>query len=732
MKNAILIISIILISGNLLAQSSIYDARQQAIGTVVTVSGLVISGQELGTIRYFQDSTAGIAVYDYDVTYFEPGDSVTVTGTLDDYNNLLEIASVTYHMVHSSNNILPQPQLITPAGLNEDTEAELVQIDNVIFDNAGSTFQAGNSYSFSSGGESSSVYIRTGHPLIGDVIPGNPVTLIGIGSQYYANYQLLLRTPADIINSSLINIISPIDVSSITTNSLSFEWFTDVAGSTEIIYGLTPELEIDTLSDATAISYHSIALNNLDPATIYYVKAFSVYNTDTAFSNIRSFCTQSYSSGMSKIYFTRPVDNSVSTGTNAIFLDDAVDDTLIAYINRAKHTIDFTIYDFNPANISDIATALNNAHASGIIVRAIYDTTWTSVNLGNLLSPGIYSLAAPNTPEYGIMHNKFVVFDADSGDPEEAIVWTGSTNFEDQNINNFANNVIIIHDQSLARTFQAEFNEMWGSSGAMPDLGNARFGPFKKDNTPHKFIIGGRRAECYFSPSDQTTSKIADAISSASDYLYIETMLITRYDLSDSIIARANAGVEVKMIIDDASSSNSNIVNDLGTALGDNFRVYGEAGMLHNKLMIVDPASTDPIVLTGSHNWSNSAENRNDENTLILRDPEIANIYLQEFTERFTNSWLLKNPDLDTKVQQPLIYPNPTSGLFHIDQGNISGKINRLIISDIMGRQVYTNTSLFGSNGIISIADFKPKAGNYLVSLISDNDQFTFLLNIVD
>ena len=50
------------------------------------------------------------------------------------------------------------------------------------------------------------------------------------------------------------------------------------------------------------------------------------------------------------------------------------------------------------------------------------------------------------------MHNKFIVFDAESPDPEDATAFTGSTNFTTGQVNSDPNNVIIIHDQSLAKT----------------------------------------------------------------------------------------------------------------------------------------------------------------------------------------------------------------------------------------------------------------------------------------
>ena len=63
----------------------------------------------------------------------------------------------------------------------------------------------------------------------------------------------------------------------------------------------------------------------------------------------------------------------------------------------------------------------------------------------------------------------------------------------------------------------------------------------------------------------------------------------------------------------------------------------GVQHQIHHKYAIVDAnfANSDPIVITGSHNWSNNAENNSDENTLIIHDPIIANIYLQEFEKRW-------------------------------------------------------------------------------------------------
>lgn len=57
---------------------------------------------------------------------------------------------------------------------------------------------------------------------------------------------------------------------------------------------------------------------------------------------------------------------------------------------------------------------------------------------------------------------------------------------------------------------------------------------------------------------------------------------------------------------------------------------------LHHKYMLIDAdCYSEPIVITGSQNWSYNGELYNDENTLIIHSQDIANQYLQEFVERY-------------------------------------------------------------------------------------------------
>jgi phosphatidylserine/phosphatidylglycerophosphate/cardiolipin synthase-like enzyme len=64
---------------------------------------------------------------------------------------------------------------------------------------------------------------------------------------------------------------------------------------------------------------------------------------------------------------------------------------------------------------------------------------------------------------------------------------------------------------------------------------------------------------------------------------------------------------------------------------GLNIRSDNLPGLMHHKVMIID----ESIVVTGSYNFTASAEDRNDENLVIIYSPEIARLYLAEFQRVF-------------------------------------------------------------------------------------------------
>ena len=152
MKKSTTLIIATLLSVVGFAQTDIATARAQGVGATVTVTGVVTNGDELGPIRYIEDATGGLGLYDPTVlSAVVRGDELTVTGVLVDYNGLMEMTPVSSLATNSAGNSVT-PQVVTPIQIGESTESELVQINNVIFNSGGSLFTVGT-HDFSSNGE---------------------------------------------------------------------------------------------------------------------------------------------------------------------------------------------------------------------------------------------------------------------------------------------------------------------------------------------------------------------------------------------------------------------------------------------------------------------------------------------------------------------------------------------------------------------------------------------------
>jgi phosphatidylserine/phosphatidylglycerophosphate/cardiolipin synthase-like enzyme len=685
------------------AQNTILEARNMAAGKVVTIKGIVTTNAEFGPIRYFQDNTAGIAAYGPLVSAVVRGDSITVTGTLKIYNGLLELDPLTSVVVDSAGNPMPEPIVISPALVGETYEGRLVQINHASFNDAGGIFAGNKTYAITSDGGSVNIYIKTGQNIVGKPIPHGLVNLTAILSQYTftgsGGYQLLPRDTNDIHKTSAIYLIGAMNNTNFTKTELDFEWTTNITGTTEMFYGLSSAtVRSNQLIGLGGTTSHAIALSGFSAGQVVWTQAFSVNGSDTAFSGVMPFTTISNSTGDIKTYFNTTVDNSYSTGTNAIYLNQSIDDTLINYINRAKYTIDLAIYNFNNSGISNISTALNAAAARGLTVRVIGCGTSPNLGMNELTGSNMHVLKGPGNRK-GIMHNKFLLFDTESSDANDPLVWTGSTNLTFGNINTDANNVIIIQDQSLARAYKIEFEEMWGSAGNTPNATDARFGSAKKNNTPHEFIINAKRIESYFSPTDGVNAKIIQSIGTTNSDLNIATMLLTRDEIANAIASSKSAGNIVNMLTNNAAGNEpttSHVNEILLAALGtSNFVYYGNTGTMHNKYMIIDQFAplSDPMVLTGSHNWSAGADNENDENTLIIHDATIANIYYQNFVTLFTASdGILTGISMNKAPgnNRLLVYPNP------VQNGNVkvscivpSADRGTIQLIDITGKIVF-------------------------------------------
>lgn len=463
-------------------------------------------------------------------------------------------------------------------------------------------------------------------------------------------------------------------------------------------------------------------INSIKPSQFFTIE-YTLNKDKTSILSSTTIASKSASTGTISVYFNHIVDTSLSQTQNAVNLSNTLDDMLITYIDNCVATLDIAIYNsYSPSATTGIANAINAAYARGVQVRVIYDGSTSSVMIP-LLNSAIPILASPTSSSYAIMHNKFVVFDANNSNPNLPYVWTGSTNWTAVQIDGpDRNSVITLQDQTLALAYTIEFEEMWGGSGATPNTATSKFGPYKTNNTPHNFVIGGKTVESYFSPSDGTTSKIITAINSANTDIEIAVMNFTRSDISAALLSRYSSGFTNINVLLDSSNPTGNQIGTLQAGLLPNHALVDTApGIMHHKFMVVDNfnSASDPLVLVGSHNWSTSAETKNDENTLIVHDANVANQYFQAFASMYQIAGgTLSNLENTTDEKSVLkIVPNPNNGIFDIVSSNTMKRLD-LVIYDVLGKRIVSKN--FNSFNTASLDLSTESAGFYFIEATTD------------
>ena len=127
--------------------------------------------------------------------------------------------------------------------------------------------------------------------------------------------------------------------------------------------------------------------------------------------------------------------------------------------------------------------------------------------------------------------------------------------------------------------------------------------------------------EVAFSPRDDAEAVVLLVIREARRTLLVQAYVFTSRRVADEIVAAHRRGVKVAVLAD-AQMNRRAKGNALPRLLAAGVPVALETGYAaaHNKLLIADEAGPGCAVLTGSYNFSWSAQNRNAENLLVVRE----------------------------------------------------------------------------------------------------------------
>jgi len=466
------------------------------------------------------------------------------------------------------------------------------------------------------------------------------------------SHKTLILTPTDVAqtfnskDSTIIHFTGPTfthqpEETSIEEQQVTISFSTLKPCNAIVYYGLS-SYYTDSLVAGKIDSVHDFTISKLSPSTLYHYKVIAKDSEGVNSTGDLVFATASpaSSTGTIRAYFSKQVDPSVAIWDTANVVD--ISQKFINRIDSSKFSIDIALYSLKGTVGQRVADALLNAKARGVKIRMIVENdnanTTPIATLKNNNVPLITDAFDSVNAGRGLMHNKFAIFDyRDTSSSADDWIWTGSWNATDPGNYNDAQNAVEIQDRTLALAYTVEFNEMWGSDSDTPDQQNSRFGMRKRDNTPHRFNVKGIPIALYFSPSDQTALHIKEELDRATSSVNIAMLTLTRSDLAQELVTLKSSSVKVRVILDNNTDTGTQF--PFLQANGIDIRLKGTAitGLLHHKYAIIDAdkASTESRVITGSYNWTNSAETVNSENTLIIFDRQIANEFLQEFKSRY-------------------------------------------------------------------------------------------------
>lgn len=321
------------------------------------------------------------------------------------------------------------------------------------------------------------------------------------------------------------------------------------------------------------------------------------------------------------------------------------------------------VYEFT---YKPVLNALKAAIDRGVDVRICYHATAANEDaikaaelpkkVGNRKI--LYPRTVPKIP-----HNKFMV-KITGGEP--VAVWTGSTNITPSGFLGQSNVGHLVRDGTVA----GKYLKYWEAVSKDPDALTA-----KKASTlvtPHpEELVPKKSVTVLFSPRHRSTML----------QWYANRML----DASQSVMFTAAFGVNTKFVLplaqdrdflrfvlmekrptaelSEALRGDRDLVLSYGAELGristiqnghrkirkikgfgldqwfeqeEHYRKEGNIFFIHTKFLLIDPLSDDPLVCSGSANFSDNSLTANDENMLLIRgNKRVADIYLTEFDRIF-------------------------------------------------------------------------------------------------
>lgn len=428
-----------------------------------------------------------------------------------------------------------------------------------------------------------------------------------------------------------------------------------------------------------------------DPGETYTYTIRAMFGTaasfDELYSNTIKVSTEPLLSGKHSVFFNYGVTGSQGYAKNKEFgnknlrsltgakLEKALNylgrelwsEGLLAFVRQAKtkkHSLYCAFYEITyPGFLKELKLAKTRIKNLEIVYNKLAaqnkENTDPALDPGNIQSLTKFGLASVShgRSKASQPHNKFMVL-CENDKPIE--VWTGSTNLSMSGIFGHCNTGHWIRDKDIAEKYKKYWDllkdnpkmkdlaDVSESIQADTDLSKLKKGTylfFSPRDLPHEnkttpahlqayanLINKAKELVCMIIPFnyDPVFKNIYDK-----DKNYLRLLLFEKP--TQAKLAKSN---DVDLKVTGGAILNEPLEQWVGEVSAATSAGSRNVFYVHNKFFIIDPLGNEPVVLSGSANFSINSIVGNDENSVLIKgDQRVADIYLTEFNRLFEHFW---------------------------------------------------------------------------------------------
>lgn len=339
-------------------------------------------------------------------------------------------------------------------------------------------------------------------------------------------------------------------------------------------------------------------------------------------------------------------------------LNEALED-YVTGCESGRHGLRIAAYEFY---YEPFLAWLKRRLDEGVDIEIVYDARKEKPRVKNreaVPAAGLGDVSHERTrPGSYISHNKFIV-KLDHGQPVS--VWTGGTNFSEGGIYGHSNVAHVVEDPAVAK----DFLDYWTALAGDPEIDDIKTAVERLSPLPSLPPRSGTTV--LFSPRNtlDALNWYADLARNAGDGLFM-TFAFGMNDLFKEVYRSGRAPFRMALLEAktrpmepgperDAEERAIQLLRNMPEntfAVGEFIRTNAIDGWVkerlsglnsnvryvHNKFMLVDPLSDDPVVVAGSANFSDASTLKNDENMVVVRgNTRVADIYFGEFMRLYSH-----------------------------------------------------------------------------------------------